>query len=178
MRIPTPTTPEPERIARLPKYKGLPVTATTRVDESGVPNFKEIDGSKVWQFKQECKCAICGEPLDYWVAFMVTEEEVKTRHIYESPQHIECLRYAFQLCPWLYYSKAMYSPIETVIVGGRTVSNSSHPERDNSLERPSKLGIYICRSYENVIIKPKVGGVSYRVCKAAPAKTIEWIEGK
>ena len=179
MKIPTPTMQEPERIAKLPHWRGLPITATTEVDPAtGIPNFKSVDGDKVWQFKQERKCAICGEALDYWIAFMVTEDEATSRHIFESPQHKECLEYAFQVCPWLYWSKAMYTPVETVEVDGRIVSNALHPDRLAGVsQRPEKLGIYVCRSYENVIVKPYPQQPAYRVCKAAPARSIEWIQG-
>jgi hypothetical protein len=164
------TIEKPERIAKLPHYKGLPITATTLVDDNGVPNFKSIDNSKVWECKRDGKCAICGEALDYWLAFMVTEEEAEKRIIFESPQHVDCLKYAFQICPWLFYSKAKYSDPKTVKMEGVTFGHS-HPDREKSLERQDMLGIYVCRSYENVIIK------GYRVCKVPKAKYIEWIKG-
>lgn len=162
---------KPERMAKLPHYKGLPVPALTLIDDKGIPQFKVIDNDKVWELKRDKKCGICGESLDYWIAFMVTEEEVNSRHIFESPNHIDCLKYAFEICPWLYYSKATYSHLDKVNMEGIEIV-SAHPDREITNERPSKLGIYICRSYENVIYK------GYRVCKVPQAKNIEWIEGK
>lgn len=171
------TMTEPDRIKKLFHYKGIPVTATTDIKPDGTPDFKRVDDKKVWEFKRDKKCAICGDPLDYWIAFMVTEDEAKSREIFESPQHEECLRYAFELCPWLYYSKAKYSELQ-----GAEAVNMSHPDRYAMSQRPPKLGIYICRSYENKIINPPAGtvnyGVKYRIAFASPPKRIDWIEGK
>jgi hypothetical protein len=163
--------PEPERVARLPHYKGIPITYTTLVDENGKPDFKSTDSDKVWEVKRDQKCSICGEHLDYWVAFMVTEKEAQTQLIYENPNHEECLRYAFQLCPWLYYAKATYSDLTKSSLEGYTFGHA-HPDREISNERPSTLGIYITRSYKNVILPSR-----YRVCKVPAAKRIEWIKG-
>ena len=175
--------PEPERIARLPKHNGFPVTATTAV-ENGVPNFKQVDSEKVWQFKQEKRCAICGEALDYWIAFMVTPAEVESRKIFESPMHEECLRHAFKICPWLFWSKANYSPvlewdekeIKAAIERDGKAVVGSHPERSVSQQRPEKLGIYICNRYENVLLTDKAKRISWRVCKVPAAKRLEWME--
>lgn len=166
--------PEPERIARLPHYNGLPVTYTTLVDLNGIPNFKATDDRKVWECKRDGKCSICGEPLDYWIAFMVTEEEAKSRNVYENPNHEECLRYAFNICPWLYYSKAKYSdPSEDWNKTEGFIVYAAHPDRTNSLDRPPKLGIYVTSGYKNKVLRNR-----YRVCRVGNAKKLEWIEGK
>lgn len=165
---------EPERIKRLPHYKGLPVTYTTLVVD-GVPNFKAVDNDKVWEVKKNGKCSVCGEPLDYWIAFMTSEKEANSRYVFDNPNHEECLRYSFNICPWLYYSKATYSDINKLnenMKDGGIVYYHSHPDRNQSLDRPSKLGIYITRDYKNVMHQ------GYRVCKVGKAQKIEWIEGK
>ncbi len=161
--------PEPERIARLPHYKGLPITAITTVID-GIPNFRMVDSEKTWELKKEHKCSICGEPLDYWIAFMVSENEIKTRMVYESPNHEECLRYAFQICPWLYFSKHKYSNPDLMEIEGFKIV-SSHPDRKSVNERPDMLAMYICRGFENVVRN------GIRVCKVQPAKRIEWFKG-
>lgn len=163
---------EPERVAKLPHYKGIPITYTTLVDKNGIPNFKATDAERVWEVKRDKKCSICGEPLDYWIAFMVTEEEAESRNIYENPNHEECLKFAFNVCPWLYYSKAKYSDLSKVNLEGYTLT-SSHPDREHEgSPRPPKLGIYITNNYKNVILPNR-----YRVCKAGKPKRLEWIEG-
>jgi hypothetical protein len=164
------TLEEPENIKKLPHFRGLPITAITFVGEDGTPNFKVIDNEKVRDCKDNKKCAICGQPLGWWIAFMVSEKEAQTRFIFESPNHEECLRYAFELCPWLYYSKAKYSDPETVKADGMGTI-SSHPDRSTINERPEKLGLYLCRGYDNVIHR------GFRVCKVPPAKKLEWFEG-
>lgn len=168
------TLEEPERIAKLPHYKGIPITYTTLVDENGIPEFKSTIPERVWEVKRDHKCSLCGEPLDYWIAFMVTEKEAETQLVYENPNHEECLRFAFNICPWLFYRNATYSDLGNIKskVEGYT-SVGAHPDREESNKRPSTLGIYITRSYENVVLPSR-----YRVCKVAKAKRIEWIEGK
>jgi hypothetical protein len=165
------TMEKPERVELLPTYKGLPIPYTTLIDENGVPQFK-LTNDNVWKAKRDGLCAICGQPLDYWKAFMVSEEEAESRTVWENPQHEECLRWAFNVCPWLYYSKAKYTNAEDVKVNGYTAFNA-HPNRTESSERAKKLGIYICNNYKNVIVQKR-----YRVCKVSAPKRIEWIEGK
>jgi hypothetical protein len=163
---------EPERVKKLPHYKNLPIPYTTLIDANGKPQFKAIDSEKVWEVKRDKKCSVCGEPLDYWIAFMVTEEESVSRLVYENPNHEECLKYAFNVCPWLYYSKATYSDVSKTQIDGYEIA-SAHPERDESLNRPKKLGIYITNRYENKILPNR-----FRVCKVGKAKRLEWIDGK
>jgi hypothetical protein len=163
------TLPEPERIAKLPHYKGLPVTAVTVVIDD-IPNFRAVDPDKIWKLKEERKCGICGDPLDYWIAFMVSAGEIESKRVYESPSHEECLRYAFQACPWLYYSKYKYSNPEIMKIEGFKFA-AVHPDRKVINERPDMLAIYICNGYKNIVHK----GV--RVCKVSGAKKIEWFKG-
>jgi hypothetical protein len=163
-------TPIPERMAQRPQYKGIPIPALTMIDDKGIPIFKAIDGDIVWKLKNEHKCGLCGQPLDYWIAFMVTEEEARNQFILESPNHEECLRYAFQVCPWLYYSKAKYGNPEEMKIDGFKFE-SVHPDREITNERPEKLGVYVCRTW-----KDEIRG-RYRGCKVDKPKRLEWIEG-
>lgn len=171
---------EPERIKRLPHYKGLPVPVTTLVVD-GVPNFKSAEDVKTWECKEKGLCAICGQPLEYYIAFAVTEEEAKTRLVYENPLHEECLRYSFEICPWLFYSKSKYtdSQLQNEKFKEQRISfMSSRPPNEKETERPKYMGVYITRSYENVLIKNPINRIMYRVCKVGKAVRLEWIEGK
>jgi hypothetical protein len=163
---------EPERIARLPHYKGLPVSAITMIDDNGIPNFRMVDSEKTWELKRTNCCSICGEPLDYWIAFMVSEGEAQSRLVYESPNHEECLRHAFAICPWLFYSKHKYSEPSKMDINMEGVKVvASHPDRKVTNHRPENLGIYICRNYTNVVEK------GMRVCKVGKPVRIEWFKG-
>lgn len=163
---------EPERLSELPRFKGLLVPYVTLIDDKGIPQFKMTDPEKIWEIKRDKKCAVCGKPLDYWIAFMVTEEEANTRLVYENPNHEECLRYSFNVCPWLYYDKSTYSGIDEVEVDGFKI-NVAHPSRDETNKRPEKMGIYITNNYKNIILPSR-----FRVCKVGNVKRLEWIEGK
>jgi hypothetical protein len=163
----------PSRMAKLPQYRGIPIPFTTLVDSEGVPHFK-MTNENVWVAKRDGLCALCGEKLDYWIAFMVDENEAESRVVFDNPQHEECLIYAFNVCPWLYWSKARYS--ETWEKVDDFIGVATHPNREKSLDRPKTLGIYITNRYENIIKKGN-GGMAYRVIKLGKAKRLEWIEG-
>lgn len=162
----------PERMQDLTLWHGVAVPYTTLVTDDGKIHFKSVDSEKAWECKRDGKCSMCGKPLDYWIAFMVTADEAESRIVYENPNHEECLRYAFNVCPWLFYSKAKYTRGEDLNIEGWTVVDA-HPERENGQERPKKLGIYICNNYKNIIHK-KI----YRVVKVSSPKRLEWIDGK
>lgn len=160
----------PERVKNLPTYKGIPIPFTTLIDDNGKPQFK-LTNENIWVSKRDGLCSICGQALDYWKAFMVTQDEADSRMVWENPQHEECLRWAFNVCPWLYYSKAKYTNAEDIKVGGYQAFDA-HPDRFDAKERPQQLGIYICNNYKNVIVQKR-----YRICKVSAPKRIEWIEG-
>lgn len=162
---------KPDRVARLPHYKGIPIPYTTLIVNEK-PDFRATDTDKIWEVKRDKKCSICGEHLDYYIAFIATENEIKTQFILENPNHEECLRFAFAVCPWLYYSKMQYSDIEKILPPEGIAYQEAHPERFGKRDRPDKLAIYICRSYKN-----EIRG-RYRGCKVSKPVKIEWIEGK
>lgn len=160
----------PEHMKDNAVYKGLVVPYTTLIVDDK-PQFKMINNERVWECKRDGLCSLCGKPLDYWKAFMVTEKEAESRIIFENPNHEDCLKYAFNVCPWLFYSKATYADISSGQLNGIDVV-SSHPDRELSNQRPPKFGVYITNRYENVMRG------QYRVCKVGKAKRLEWIEGK
>lgn len=169
------TMEEPHRVAKLPHYKGIPIPYTTMTLEDGTPHFKAVDDKRVWEVKRDGKCSVCGEPLDYWIAFMVEEKEVESRIVFDNPNHEDCLRYAFNVCPWLYYSKAKYSDINKLNEKKEhgLVYFENNPNRnEESLQRPKTLGIAITNNYKNIIHQNK-----YRVCKLGKIKNVEWMEG-
>lgn len=165
----------PERMKELPLYKGVAVPYVTFIDKEEKIHFALVNDERVWEVRRDKKCSLCGKPLDYYIAFMVTEDELASREIFENPSHEECLRYAFNACPWLYYSKARYSDPERHQIEGVTVVQT-HPDAISNAQRPEKLGICITRGYNNVIVNK--GGQRVRLCKIAKPIKVEWIEGK
>jgi hypothetical protein len=166
----------PERMKNRPQYKGVYIPYLTEIAEDGAPLFKQVDPEKTWEVKRDGKCALCGEKLDYWKAFMVNKQEAESRIVFENPNHEDCLRYAFNVCPWLYYSRATYSAVSDEIDELGRVQVSSHPDRDETNQRQPEYGLYITNRYENIIIP--LNGIHYRVCKVGKAKRLEWIAGK
>lgn len=166
----------PERMKNRPLYKGVYVPYLTEIAEDGTPLFKMVDPEKTWEVKRDGKCALCGEKLDYWMAFMVSKQEAESRIVFENPNHEDCLRYAFNVCPWLYYSHGTYSDVTGEADADGRVQVVSHPDRYETNQRHPEYGIYITNRYENVIVERNRG--RYRVCKVGKAKRLEWIAGK
>jgi hypothetical protein len=172
---------EPERMKKLPHFKDLPIGYTTEMN-GDIPNFKAVDGEKVWRAKEKGLCSICGEPLDYYKAFLVTEREAETREVYENPNHVECLHHAFKVCPWMFYADSKYTDPEIVKAYGDILRfGRSHPEAAEGQQRAERLGVYICRNYllaEKIQTAPN--GISkqlWRFCKVGNAVSVTWIKG-
>lgn len=167
------TVPMPPRVAKLPQYKGMPVTVTTFVDDNGIPNFRAIDHAKVWPLKRDHRCGICGEPLDYWIAFIASPSEVAAQMVYDNPYHEDCARYALAVCPWLVYARSKYADVAKLPAPEGFTFLPTHPDREAMVERPDRMALYVVRSYENVIDRNRVRG-----CKVPAPKRLEWFPGR
>lgn len=90
-----------ERVARLPKWRGIPVPFFVTWREDGVPDFKVVSESNRMKCATERLCWICGEKLLAWVVFIGGPASAKSRLYVDGPMHDECARDAVKLCPFL-----------------------------------------------------------------------------
>lgn len=67
----------------------------------GEPMLGTNDAAKVARCILERLCGACGDPLDYWIAFLGDEVVVKSREFLEPPMHVDCARYSIAVCPYL-----------------------------------------------------------------------------
>ena len=96
-----PDVPMPERIARLERdSRGYPIFYAIQQDDGG-HSFKGVVQDRMIECAQHKLCGICGQKLDYWIAFAGGPLSVKNRAFTEPPMHKECLEYAAQVCPYI-----------------------------------------------------------------------------
>jgi hypothetical protein len=83
----------PPRLARRPRdSRGLPVPFSA-------PTFAALDGELQIRCGRERLCGLCGERLDYWIAFLSGPKGAASRASADPPMHEECAEAATWLCP-------------------------------------------------------------------------------
>lgn len=90
----------PPRLARRPfdGKRKVPVPFFNVMPDGSV-NFTGINAETVIRCAQERLCGICGEPLDYWIAFIGGPVSAATRCYTDPPMHRECAEAAVRYCP-------------------------------------------------------------------------------
>lgn len=92
--------PLPERIARLPVYRGYPVPwFVAWIDDA--PDFRVIGTDKIPIAHNRSLCWICGERLGSFLAFVVGPMCAINRISSEPPSHGDCAEFAAIACPFL-----------------------------------------------------------------------------
>lgn len=97
----------PASLQARPQWKGLPIPFTTLVSAiDGEPNFKVTDQA-AWEIcVDEKRCALCGDPLPYWVWYIGSEQHIKDEVVFDLAMHEDCARYAALSCPYIALGKA------------------------------------------------------------------------
>lgn len=73
-------------------------------------DFTAILGDEALRVAQEKQCGLCGEPLDYWIAFLGGPRSAEQRTYTDPPMHSECARAALSLCPHLAVTQHRRAP--------------------------------------------------------------------
>lgn len=132
----------PERIARLRHYGRFPVPITVPWDARDVPDFTAVDVANYRRVVLHKLCGICGEPLDYYMAFIGGPRSMTSRCFSDPAMHVECAEYAVRTCPYL---------------GMRMAGFVSRPHRAGSrqdtvvglaTERPDRFGLLVTRGFK------------------------------
>ncbi|MBM4438405.1 MAG: hypothetical protein FJ029_14525 [Actinobacteria bacterium] len=157
----------PPQLARRPLFRGYPVPFTTLIGPDGVPDFKVTDEAKREEVLRRRMCALCGEPLGYWIAFIGSETLIGLREFYDPAMHEACARYAAQTCPFLALSDAKYA---TPRRRGVTIEPTHHLA---DVTRPKRMGLYLTRTY--AIVPRRISATStVLMVRAGRATSIDW----
>lgn len=157
----------PERIKLRPTYGAHPVPFTTwRNPTTDVPDFRVIDTARQIEAIEHRLCGICGQKMDYWVAFIGGPMAIAARQFRDPAMHDDCARFAAIACPFLNGRQHEM----------RDGAEEKHPglvEHDDAIAGTlEKTLLYRTRSYDWRVVE-KHGVVIF----AAPAKHIEVLRG-
>lgn len=95
----------PERLKRRPvdKRRGLPIPYVSIIPGDGPEearaDFTAIQAEPVLKAVVDGLCGLCGEPLDYWKAFLGGPRSAESRTYTDPAMHLECAQAAMRLCP-------------------------------------------------------------------------------
>lgn len=76
-------------------------TGTQCRDGEGTPDFRVISPKKWNVCLRERKCWLCGQPLGKYLTFAIGPMCAITRTTSEPACHLDCARYAAQVCPFM-----------------------------------------------------------------------------
>jgi hypothetical protein len=162
--IPMTDIPMPPAMARLPRdRRGYPVPfmVLQAEDNDGEPALAVLDPRRVVRALHNRLCAICGQALDYWIAFIGGDLCLKNR-LFGLPMHEDCARFSMRVCPHLSNPRAKYRPPPT----GAEVRVS--PLVSDS--RPSEMFLVITRRYKPVAVRDEL------LARIAPPARVERFE--
>lgn len=155
----------PKRVSRLPRdARGLPIPFVTFVDPvTGKPDFRVLDVQRQALCIKNKQCAICGQQLGKFIAFIGGPKSGESRAFVDPGMHRQCAEFAAKVCPFISRETAEYRDIsekeeQTLVELGILVSTSPTipAERDD----PSMF-IYITKGYRPVrLSNAEVGSVA------------------
>lgn len=142
----------------------VPVPFAQRIRDDGTADFAVVDGTTVLRCARERLCGLCGQELEYWLAFIGGPASMTNRVFVDPPMHPECGQDAFTLCPH----------IARPLVPRRPGGEGGVPVgwADNRVRR---WGMGITRQFTWRVV-PITGGGRGPQFTAAAFKTIRWWE--
>ncbi len=155
----------PIRLSARPRFRGLVIPYVTMILSNGEPDFTTNDELRRIEVMQDKKCAICGEPLDYWIFFIGGEKCYENRAFIDPAMHDDCARYSMAVCPYLKNEHAKYK--ETTKSMGDSGIIVKH-ESMVSPVRPPKMGLFKTRKYEIMRAGKSI------IVHAAAWTSVEW----
>lgn len=144
--------------ARPRDRRGLPIPVVTAIAPDGTPDFTANSGPETLRVGEAHECGLCGQPLDYWIAFLGGPMSASTRAFTDPPMHEECAQAALKLCPHIARrgtSRAKKHRAEDVITPDGFTDG-----------KVSEWVLYVTRSYDTLLLRDSV------VFRPAPAKRL------
>lgn len=100
----------PQRIVRLPRNEaGYPIPWFVHVDPlTGKADFRVIGEGKIAKAYNQKLCWICGDHMGKFKTFVIGPMCAVNRISSEPPSHLECAKFAAEICPFLSNPKKEY----------------------------------------------------------------------
>ena len=143
--------------------RGYPIPFFALIQDGGAVDFAVVDTVKWSAAMKGRRCGVCGEPLGVRVAFVGGERSIANRLFSDLPMHLDCARYALQVCPFLAAPKFHYQ---------NKVPDGTAVNLHVSEERPKRFGLGVTRGY-----RPTWLPGNQVALEAAPFESIEWWVG-
>lgn len=147
------------RLAALPwdEKRHVPVPWFNKMPD-GVVDFTGINAHRVLECADKNLCGICGNPLDYWIAFIGGPISAQSHCYTDPPFHRECAEAAILYCPHINRRVHRRTPDE------KYDPETSWAPDDGTMEKPDTWIISITRSFK---VLPHQGFIMF---KAGPVK--------
>jgi len=156
----------PRRMRSRPMFMGMAVPYTTYIDpKTGVPDFKINEEGARRRCIFFSLCAMCGHSLGRNIAFIGGPGSIEQGQLFvDAGMHVECARYAWQVCPYIVYGKGHAQFRQDH--GGIVVEFREIPT-----EAPERMGMIITRGGYRVVIRQEDGMPFVR---AGTPESVEW----
>jgi hypothetical protein len=154
----------PARLNNRPKdRRGLPIPFVQALHADGTPDFTAVDAGKAWEAGRQRRCGLCGEPLDYWIAFVGGPRSARHRQYLDPPMHSDCAFAALELCPHLAVQRAKRA---------RKVSEGTHTPDGFDETKPDEWVVYETRGYTQRRLYDRGGRIAGYVFEPDAAKRL------
>ena len=157
----------PEALAARPRdaRRGVPIPpVNVHPDPHGGTgthvDFTTINTSTSSHLAAGRRCSLCGEAMEYWVAFLGTPRAAELLRYTDPPGHPECMRAALTLCPHIALARHRRARADRPSAG--IMPPGSHADK------PDGWTLGITRSYRSMIL-PAHG---FTVYLPAPFRTV------
>src|SRR5688572_15361015 len=81
----------PDRLLRRPRSRrGYPIPFVQATNPDGTPDFAAINPNLALECAEKHLCGLCGEMLEYWIAFIGGPRSCEHRAFGDPPMHIDC----------------------------------------------------------------------------------------
>lgn len=102
--------PVPAKLRKRPYQRGFPVPFVALRGRDGSYDFRVVDEAKRNRTRDGRLCQLCGQSLGSFLYFVGGPPSVEHMAFFEPPLHLECLVYAFQVCPFILGQKEHANP--------------------------------------------------------------------
>lgn len=168
--------PVPGRLKDRPRFNDLlvPYIADSsdweQGEEGGVVLFGKADPVRWAECVEDRKCAMCGDRLDYWIAFIGGPQSIRFRAFLDPAMHVECAEHAMAVCPWM-LGGADFDSAERTISSAPTRELTKIEDGDEN-----RIGMYLTHGYKvrrhTVTVNRAPQVIVY--CYANPMKRVQW----